>query len=487
MDEGGRGEVLCRVCGDKASGKHYGVPSCDGCRGFFKRSIRRYARNLDYVCKENGRCVVDVSRRNQCQACRFTKCLRVNMKRDAVQHERAPRNVASFATTVRRVPSGLHPGIPHIYHTATGAPYHPLIYPAFFPFKPTIPTFAPGVGIDFKCQSSPPIQGLFLARAGNEPLPPPLSAKEDEVTSSEEAATVDSQNSGKEDAHGDPLASSPSSLATAMSDYASSGLTLLTTENVYESAAKLLFLAVKWARSIPSFLQLSYRDQAILLEESWSELFVLTAAQWNFPAEAAALVSADASIDRRSGLEEEARRLRELLARCATLRIDHSEYACLKAIVLFKGESRGLAEAVRVTALQEQTVAVLGEQGAGRVGRLLLLLPPARALCRRTLQELLFKPTVGDVSVERLLGDMVHATRPVWKHRHSSVLLGSQLELTTRRSIEEAKLAVISTYIQTLEIQTDTVNHFNVNKNKNATDFCRELGLQRTQRLGSGE
>ncbi|XP_047524951.1 nuclear receptor subfamily 2 group C member 1-A-like isoform X2 [Pieris napi] len=84
-------EIFCRVCGDKASGKHYGVPSCDGCRGFFKRSIRR---NLDYVCKENGQCVVDVNRRNQCQACRFAKCLRVNMKKDAVQHERAPRPIS---------------------------------------------------------------------------------------------------------------------------------------------------------------------------------------------------------------------------------------------------------------------------------------------------------------------------------------------------------------------------------------------------------
>ena len=74
-----RPEALCLVCGDKASGKHYGVQSCDGCRGFFKRSIRR---NLDYVCKEKGACVVDVARRNQCQACRFKKCLKVNMNRD---------------------------------------------------------------------------------------------------------------------------------------------------------------------------------------------------------------------------------------------------------------------------------------------------------------------------------------------------------------------------------------------------------------------
>lgn len=69
----------CLVCGDRASGKHYGVPSCDGCRGFFKRSVRR---NMQYVCKADSRCVVDAARRNQCQACRFQKCLRVNMNKD---------------------------------------------------------------------------------------------------------------------------------------------------------------------------------------------------------------------------------------------------------------------------------------------------------------------------------------------------------------------------------------------------------------------
>ncbi|RWS08949.1 hypothetical protein B4U79_12222 [Dinothrombium tinctorium] len=70
---------LCHVCGDRASGRHYGVASCDGCRGFFKRSVRR---NLVFNCKETGNCVIDVARRNQCQACRFKKCLEVNMRRE---------------------------------------------------------------------------------------------------------------------------------------------------------------------------------------------------------------------------------------------------------------------------------------------------------------------------------------------------------------------------------------------------------------------
>lgn len=54
-------------------------------------------------------------------------------------------------------------------------------------------------------------------------------------------------------------------------------------DNVYESAAKILFLAVKWARSIPAFLQLSAADQSVLLEEGWPDLFVLSAAQWQLP------------------------------------------------------------------------------------------------------------------------------------------------------------------------------------------------------------
>jgi hypothetical protein len=54
----------------------------------------------------------------------------------------------------------------------------------------------------------------------------------------------------------------------------------LPTDNVYEIATRILFAAVKWARTQRSFIGLPFTDQVILLEECWSELFVLTAAEF---------------------------------------------------------------------------------------------------------------------------------------------------------------------------------------------------------------
>ncbi|XP_072931400.1 ecdysone-induced protein 78C-like isoform X4 [Epargyreus clarus] len=76
----------CKVCGDKASGYHYGVTSCEGCKGFFRRSIQK---QIEYRCLRDGKCVVIRLNRNRCQFCRFKKCLAVGMSRDCSSGEEA--------------------------------------------------------------------------------------------------------------------------------------------------------------------------------------------------------------------------------------------------------------------------------------------------------------------------------------------------------------------------------------------------------------
>lgn len=51
---------------------------------------------------------------------------------------------------------------------------------------------------------------------------------------------------------------------------------------VYEPAAKLLLMAVKWLYTVPSFLQLKRTEQCSLLCGNWREIFILTAAQHSF-------------------------------------------------------------------------------------------------------------------------------------------------------------------------------------------------------------
>ena len=71
----------CVVCGDKSSGKHYGQFTCEGCKSFFKRSVRR---NLQYTCRGNQACPIDVHHRNQCQHCRLNKCLQRGMRKEGL-------------------------------------------------------------------------------------------------------------------------------------------------------------------------------------------------------------------------------------------------------------------------------------------------------------------------------------------------------------------------------------------------------------------
>ncbi|XP_070781740.1 estrogen receptor 2a [Enoplosus armatus] len=86
VSSGGKADLhYCAVCHDYASGYHYGVWSCEGCKAFFKRSIQRHN---DYICPATNQCTIDKNRRKSCQACRLRKCYEVGMTKCGMRKER---------------------------------------------------------------------------------------------------------------------------------------------------------------------------------------------------------------------------------------------------------------------------------------------------------------------------------------------------------------------------------------------------------------
>ncbi|NXW23869.1 NR1I3 protein, partial [Circaetus pectoralis] len=81
-------EKVCAVCGDRATGYHFHVMTCEGCKGFFRRSINKGVR---FTCPFTRTCPVTKAKRRQCQACRLQKCLDVGMRKDMIMSEEALR------------------------------------------------------------------------------------------------------------------------------------------------------------------------------------------------------------------------------------------------------------------------------------------------------------------------------------------------------------------------------------------------------------
>lgn len=78
----------CKVCKDKATGIHYGIPSCEGCKGFFKRSIEK---NEKYVCYFGYKCVITPKQRKRCKYCRWRSCLAAGMSFEGIKMGRIPK------------------------------------------------------------------------------------------------------------------------------------------------------------------------------------------------------------------------------------------------------------------------------------------------------------------------------------------------------------------------------------------------------------
>lgn len=136
------------------------------------------------------------------------------------------------------------------------------------------------------------------------------------------------------------LRAEPYPTARFSSQYAQQG-SVMGIDNICELAARLLFSTVEWARNIPFFPDLPVSDQVALLRLSWSELFVLNAAQSALPLHMAPLLAAAGfhaapmSADRVVSFMDQIRIFQDQVEKLNRLQVDSAEYSCLKAIALF--------------------------------------------------------------------------------------------------------------------------------------------------------
>nr|BAG31994.1 gonad estrogen receptor alpha1 [Xenopus laevis] len=267
---------FCAVCSDYASGYHYGVWSCEGCKAFFKRSIQGHN---DYMCPATNQCTIDKNRRKSCQACRLRKCYEVGMMKGGIRKDRRGGRMLKHKQQ-KEEPEQKNDVNPSEIRTAS-------IW----------------VNPSVKSMKLSPVLSLTA-----EQLISALMEAEPPIVYSEHDSTK------------------PLSEASMM--------TLLT-----NLADKELVHMINWAKRVPGFVDLTLHDQVHLLECAWLEILMVGLIWRSVEHPEKLSFAPNLLLDRNQGrCVEGLVEIFDMLVTTATrfrmMRLHGEEFICLKSIIL---------------------------------------------------------------------------------------------------------------------------------------------------------
>ncbi|XP_020311718.1 nuclear receptor subfamily 2 group C member 1-A isoform X3 [Oncorhynchus kisutch] len=484
----------CVVCGDRASGRHYGAVSCEGCKGFFKRSIRK---NLVYTCRGSGECVINKHHRNRCQYCRLQRCMFLGMKQDSVQCERKPVEVSreksincaastekiyirkNLCSPLAATPTFVTDKETARYYKETARSASLLESSMLLNIQQPFPKLENTILVPTSPESNDPCQDDLSTLANVVTSLAHLNkAREmNDVTDSNDLMgaedTLSNGDSSMTDLQGDEqtacdITRAFDTLAKALNpgdgsagDSLEATMQLMSGDQsgpvvelegpllsdshvpfklmmplpmpeylnvnyICESASRLLFLSMHWARSIPAFQALGGQDNDInLMKACWNELFALGLAQCSNVMNVSTILAAiinhlqtslqdgtgeKLSPERVKLVMEHIWRMQEFCNSMAKLSPDVYEYAYLKAIILFSPDHPGIDNTLQIERFQEKAYMELQDyvtrtypEDSYRLSKLLLRLPALRLMSSVVTEELFFTGLIGNVQIDSII------------------------------------------------------------------------------------
>lgn len=325
-------EELCLVCGDRASGYHYNALTCEGCKGFFRRSV---TKNAVYCCKFGHACEMDMYMRRKCQECRLKKCLAVGMRPECV----VPENQCAIKRKEKKAQKEKDKVQTNATVSTTNSTYKSEILPILMKCDPpphaAIPLLPEKLLNENRLRNIPPLTANQMAVIYK------LIWYQDgyEQPSEEDLKRImigsPNEEEDQHDVHFRHITE----------------ITILTVQ-----------LIVEFAKGLPAFTKIPQEDQITLLKACSSEVMMLRMARRYDAATDSILFANNRSYTRDSyrmaGMADTIEDLLHFCRQMYSLTVDNVEYALLTAIVIFS-DRPGLEQAELVEHIQSYYIDTL--------------------------------------------------------------------------------------------------------------------------------